>query len=564
MKQVKKEKFIRIFLLRFLVLLVVFLAVCFGVTSILHFQYTTSKDMEMEKWVEEEKLGIYEKYTGLKSEGKEGKELMDTFTRNLQWSADICTPPNFGPVVYEETEAMAVYNVDTKELYAKSDKNVYMILKEYKGYGGYFRYEGNHFEEFEDIYQRLSAFEEKEMSKPIPHIDEYYEIVMDGIYVTKENTFTPKNIRLVKFSSQTKEELETLVSYNMEPDDPSGYTYFAMEELPDIKLSQPVMAGFGTSDKQNAREVLDAFLEGKTRWQRDLDSILKSEAVWGSSGDGLRIMASRLYMDDTTLQVIAVCTYDFWGARKEGLLRFYLIFFILCMITASLWSLYRYKMNKGYYELDQYRKQTTNILAHDLKTPLTAIMGYTENLQQDTHPEKKTYYLDSILSNVGYMNEIIEKVLALGKVEDAGYKISREEVSLPEYIHEVTQKYELLMNEKGLQIEVDGTAVIYSDILLVRQLLDNLIGNAVKYSLKGTVIDIEITEGKISITNQMEEALEVEPDTLLQPFVKGDDSRGGSTGSGLGLTIVNHIVKLLNYKMKISMDGNAFVVEIEW
>lgn len=568
MKQIKIKKvnFIKLFLFRLTVILLILLAVCMGITYVARHEYNQEKDLEAKNSLTLFQSGIYEKYNTLQSEGKRDEKLLDEFTNDLQWyvdSASFCLPAYLS---IQETAAFAIYNKDTKELYAISDENAYIFISDYKGLDGFFRYEGNHMKEFEKLYKKMGEIEEAEYGKEFPYSNAYYKYVMDGIYVTDHNTFAPKNIRLVKYDSYTNEELETILAYNMEPDEPSDYTYIPIDASTDRKVSsEPVLLGFELTGKDNAKSKMLELLDGKSGFGDDLNSILEEDcySMGWSDDDGTRIEATRMDVGNMTLEVIVCNTWDFWAAKGYSFIKLYVVVGLFGLLVVFVWTIYTYKMKKGYYELDRYRKHTTNTLAHDLKTPLTAILGYTENLQNDTHPEKNSYYLQSIHSNVEYMNGLIEKVLALGKVEEAGYEICKEEFEISDMLHEVSEKYDILMGERDLQIEISGNATVVSDKVLFTQILDNLIGNGVKYALPGTVIDISVNGKKITFTNQMETPLKQSTDELLKPFVKGDDSRGGITGSGLGLTIVNNIVKLLTYKMTVSTNENEFIVEID-
>lgn len=566
MKQIKKVNFIKLFLFRLAVIALLFILVCAGITYIKKYEYDNEINWKSQSSMEDFRSGVYEKYTTLQLEGKEDGELMDEFIRYLQWyvdSSSFCLPAYAS---IQETTAFAVYNKDTKEQYAMSDENVYIFICDYKGLDGSFRYEGSHMKEFASLHQKMGEIEEAEYGKEFPFSNAYYQYVMDGIYVTEHHTFMPKNIRLVKFDSYTNEELETLLAYNMEPDNPSDYTYIPISDAStDGKVSEPILFGFDLTGEDNAKAKMMELLDGRSGYEDDLDSILEGDSDsmgWLDSG-GTRIEASRVYVGDMSLEVFVCNTWDFWEANRNQLIKLYVGISLFGAFVLFVWTIYTYKMKQGYYELDQYRKRTTDTLAHDLKTPLTAILGYTENLQNDTHPEKADYYLQSIRTNVSYMNDLIEKVLELGKVEESGYQLRKESLKAADMIHIVIEKYNNLMGEKDLQIEVSGDTELTTDKVLFTQILDNLIGNAVKYGLAGTVIEICVEQRRIIFTNQMEKELEKLPDALLKPFVKGDDSRTGTTGSGLGLTIVSYIVKLLKYKMHIRTKDNEFIVEIE-
>ncbi|MGN0438554.1 MAG: sensor histidine kinase [Lachnospiraceae bacterium] len=562
MKQIKKPNGMRIFLFRFFVILMAVTMTCLGVTAVGKYFFDQEKDWEIQNYVNGFCSGISEKYAQLQLEGKKGQELTEEFKNYSQWLIDVSSINMPSHVNVGESSAYALYNVETKELYAITDKNVYLTCHDLKGLNGSYRYDGTDMEAFEKLNEKMEEIDRAEYEKDFPYSNAYYDYAVDGVYVTNHNTFIPDTIRLVKYDSYTKEEMETLLTFNMKPDDLSGYTYISFENAVN-QDNRPyvILFGFGNG---GAKKDLRNFLEGTFPWDETIDSILNDEQhnamAW--SDDNKKIISSRIYVNDEVFEVISCNTYDFWETKQYRYLKLYGFIAIFGFIVVVIWTIYSYKMKKGYYELDRNRKRTTDILAHDLKTPLMAISGYTENMENNTHPEKMDYYLQSIKSNVDYMNELIEKVLALGKVEEGGYQLSIEEVKLTDVLTPLEEKYESLLGKRDLQIAVSGDTTLHTDKVLLTQILDNLLCNSIKYALQGTVIEIVAEQGQFIISNQMETDISVTPEQLLQPFVKGNEVRTGATGAGLGLTIVSHIVELLKYKMNISVKENEFVVEI--
>ena len=517
MRPIKKVHFLKVFLIRLIVITLIAFVMCVSITYIKKYIYEREKDWEAQNDMNIFKEYIYDEYASLQLEGKKDGQLRDDMIRYLQWSVDFSS---FGLPDYlslHETAAFAVYDRNTKEQYGVSGESVYIFLNDYKGFDGCFRYDGTHMKEFESLHEKMSEIEKMEYGKDFPFSDAYYKYEMDGIYVSQQFTFVPQNVRLVKYDSYTNEELEVILSYDMEPDNPSDYTYVSMEtiaEREDSSVSEPIFLGFDLMDGDNARTRLLELLEGRSDYETDLYSILEdgSDSMLWMDRSGVRMEASRVDVEDMSLEVIFCYTYDFWECYKYQLLKLYIVIGVCGVLIVFFWTIYTYKMKKGYYELDQYRKHTTNTLAHDLKTPLTAILGYTENLQSGTHPEKNNYYLQGIHSKEEYMNGMIEKVLALSKIEETGLKICKEEIVVSDLLREIMEKYEYLMGDRDLQIEIRGDLTLITDRVLFSQILDNLIGNAVKSALAGTVIDVSFSQTKIIVSNRMEKALESSPD----------------------------------------------------
>ncbi len=565
MKRMKKANFMKLFLVRFLVVVLAAVVCCLGITGVSKYIYDNEKEWNIQNEGQAFVKDLQDKYIELRAEGEKNPETTDSFNNYLQWHIDASslTLPDY--MDGGESSAIAVCDSDTGELYAISGEHVYLSCHGINGLEGLFRYDGTDMDGFEKISKKMDEINKEEFGKDFPYVDVYYNITTDGVYVTDHNTFVPQNVRLVKYDSYTKEEKETILEYRMEPENPSDYTYVSLDsdKNKNDKMNV-VLFGFG---KNEARTKLGQFIDGSLNYGESLDSVLanESEDIFCIDHDGTlttQALISRVSVGDKTWKMISFSTHDFFAEQRSELIKIYKIAALFAILITFIWTVYSYRMKKGYYELDAYRRRTTDTLAHDLKTPLMAISGYKENLENHTHPEKAEYYLQAIGTNVEYMNGLIEKVLELEKVEE-GCSIHKEEFLVSALIRKVEEKYESRLGEKDLQIEINGEKQLVTDKMLFTQILDNLIGNAVKYSLPGTVIEVTLEADKLIITNQMEQDLHLSANQLTEPFVKGDDSRSGTTGSGLGLTIVAHIIRLLKYKMHINIRENEFIVEID-
>lgn len=557
MKQIKKIKLTRIFLFRFLVvgLGVVFFMV--AGTMVANSRFRLENDMNVESDVNQ--VVSYIREQDALSGGQ--KELSLEEREALQWHLDSSNVdiPDYWNV--SESTAVCVLDEETGEVCAKTGENVYICVSRNGEEDRLFRYQGTQIQDFETLNAQLWELDEEEYEKEYPFNEVSYEIVMDGVYLSENGYFTPKKVSLVSRDTEGKEEV--LLSYDMKPENVKEYHYLSGEEIHTM-VKGPFLYGFGKQNGKTAQRKLDALLGGKRYEDVDLEGILSdsySDMSWNGSDDS-RWQISKVELKDKTYIVIYCATYDFWSRYEMQLLRMYRISLFVGFVILFAWTLYSYKIQKRYYELDQYRKRTTDILAHDLKTPLTAILGYTENLEKQTHPEKAEYYLHSIKENVGYMNDLTEKVLDLGRVEKDGYPIKMEEINVSEEIRLLEEKYQKQIKEKGLQIKVDQKENWVSDRILFVQILDNLIGNAVKYAISGTVIEVQGNARELVVVNHAEYVEGCPVETLTEPFVKGNRARQGNGGSGLGLTIVSHIARILNCRLDITFNDGLFMVKL--
>ncbi len=553
MRQVRKPQFAKIFLQRIWIMLAIVVIICIGLTAVMQHFYTNEQAWDFQSEAEQFSTSVTDKYASLQLEGKTGQELKEAFKQYLQWSVDTSS---FGG-----SSAYAVYDVDAKELYAMTGKNVYLVCHEINGLEGTYRYDGRDSSAFDSLYKKMSEIEVQEYEKDFPFSNEHYDYAVDSVYVSDHFTFIPGKVRLVKYDNLTNEELETILEVEVQDGDVPGYTYVTIDRNTE-ENRRPGLHLFGFRENE-ARDDLEAIIDETIADEESEYSDLDSEyrtMTW-SGEDGKYTIALRNNEENNNLVVVSCGAYDFWKLEWLKLIKIYAILAVIGIFLAIVWATYTYKMKTGYYELDRYRKRTTDILAHDLKTPLMAISGYTENLADQTHPEKTEYYLQSIQSNVDYMNELIEKVLSLGRVEEETC-VKSEEVKISRILEKLEEQYEDLLRQRELHLEIQGDGVLQTDELLFTQILDNLLSNAVKYALSGTVIDIDVNPEKMTVRNYMEREITTDPEKLLQPFVKGDESRTGTTGTGLGLTIVSYIAQLLGYQIHLSLKENEFIAEV--
>ena len=215
---------------------------------------------------------------------------------------------------------------------------------------------------------------------------------------------------------------------------------------------------------------------------------------------------------------------------------------ILCVILSLAIAYAMYKTYLSAYDMEQYRRTTSNAMAHDLKSPLAVIQLNAENLRDGTNPEKNRHYTDNIINEVHQMNTQIASILDMAKAEDVNTKLHKTDVDITAIVNSVAEEYVERIKEKNVSIEVNGACTVHADETLMNQAIKNIMDNAVKYVTDGGHITVELSDKEVSFVNSSEP---LEKDVLAdvwKPFVKGDNSRHGHKGTGLGLSIVKTIM----------------------
>ena len=205
----------------------------------------------------------------------------------------------------------------------------------------------------------------------------------------------------------------------------------------------------------------------------------------------------------------------------------------------------------------------TNAMAHDLKPPLMAMSGYAENLLANVHTDKRQQYAEAISDNVRWSNGMIVQMLEIDRLE-TGKRRKREKlesVDMAELFRKVVEDNEVSIQRKNMVVTFEGNCTLNADMESMKRVAENLVTNAVRHGMKNGIIDIEMSDGKVTISNTTDDVLPDDIDSLWDPYVKGSGSRTGG-GSGLGLFVVRTILDKYGFKGSLSYRDGTFSVFI--
>lgn len=218
--------------------------------------------------------------------------------------------------------------------------------------------------------------------------------------------------------------------------------------------------------------------------------------------------------------------------------------FITFMAAALILSTQTYKTYKKKEELEIQRSYTTNALAHDLKTPLSIISGYSQNLIENIHSDKREQYAGNILVNINRMDAIIREMLELSRLESEKFKPKYQDVALGKVCSDIINRYAEVSNEKNFSVSLEGDALVKADNSLIDRVIDNLFINALDNTPGGGKIKIKIFDDTLEIYNSGSHIPDEKLKEIWQPYKKADESRSNTKGTGLGLSIVSTILEM--------------------
>jgi PAS domain S-box-containing protein len=216
-------------------------------------------------------------------------------------------------------------------------------------------------------------------------------------------------------------------------------------------------------------------------------------------------------------------------------------------------------------------------MSHELRTPLNSVIGFAKVLAADKSAplsEKQANYLERISANGEHLLELINEVLDLAKIEAGRVVINYEAADISEIIGDVVAQFEPQVSNKptALTTEIpENVQPLTADVRLLRQILFNLIGNAVKFTPEGSVVvrlhvdkdgrprTIEVEDSGIGIPKDKLEA-------VFESFEQLDSSTARAfQGTGLGLSICRSLCSALNYRLSVESEmgeGSTFRVEL--
>jgi two-component system, OmpR family, phosphate regulon sensor histidine kinase PhoR len=222
------------------------------------------------------------------------------------------------------------------------------------------------------------------------------------------------------------------------------------------------------------------------------------------------------------------------------------------------------------FKLAQQQNNFLLSVTHELKSPLASSKLYLQTLlKRDLAKEKQTEILNKSLSDNERLNTLVNNILFATKINNAGYTIHKEELELSDFIKKLAEKQKIIFDKHEIIFnDPKEEFLVHFDKSALESIFLNLIENAVKYSPKSSKIEIDISklEDKIvvKIKDEGNGIPENEKKLIFDKFYRiGDENTRQSKGTGLGLFIVKHLLKIHNASIVVKDNqpkGSIFEV----
>jgi len=225
-------------------------------------------------------------------------------------------------------------------------------------------------------------------------------------------------------------------------------------------------------------------------------------------------------------------------------------------------------------KLDVMRKQFVADVSHELKTPITSILGYSQTLQEnEVDDETREKFLGRISSEAERMSALVSDLLILSRYDTAKIQAEKQEFDLGEVVKDVFESQQFEMEKKNLTGECLVTAnvpSVYADKVGIQRVVLNIINNAIKYTPDGGSVNVYVgfvyTDAYIKVIDTGIGIPEDEIPRIFERFYRVDKARTREMGgTGLGLSIVKEILKQNNGRIDVKSEvdkGTEVVIRI--
>lgn len=227
-------------------------------------------------------------------------------------------------------------------------------------------------------------------------------------------------------------------------------------------------------------------------------------------------------------------------------------------------------------EIDRMKSEFISVASHQLRTPLSAIKTYTHMLVEGYMgdvSEPQATALHTIIAATNTMNELISTLLNIARMESGSIEITSAEHDASQLVHEVIKQHRLSANERGITLSFTppkAPVLLETDSFIVKEVLANLIGNAIKYTPSGGKVVVRIRNNLQSVLLVVQDTgIGIPPAAQSKIFTKffraANALRQETTGTGLGLYVVQGLVLTLYGKIWFKSkegEGSTFFVSL--
>lgn len=220
---------------------------------------------------------------------------------------------------------------------------------------------------------------------------------------------------------------------------------------------------------------------------------------------------------------------------------------------------------------ERLRTELITNVSHDIKTPLTSIINYVDLLKKEELAGQASAYVEVLDRQSRRLKKLTEDLVEASKASTGNIHCALACTDIVELVQQAVGEYEEKLAAAHLEaiISAPENEIVYGlvDGNLMWRVLSNLLSNACKYSQPHTRVYLQVKQNAdmvfITVKNVSRDQLNIDPEELMERFVRGDSSRS-TEGSGLGLNIARSLVELQKGKFTLSIDGDLFKAQVRF
>ncbi|MCR8559410.1 response regulator [Mucilaginibacter sp. BJC16-A38] len=348
-----------------------------------------------------------------------------------------------------------------------------------------------------------------------------------------------------------------------------------------------------------AMAIQDSLLKGLGKTMKDLEAIqqrksalfVNREAVLTRSSSNIirQIMA---ILKKVEAEVVAQTAQNSLAAKNMvhgSIKRISLIMLaFVCLTILLVYFILRdiSRINKYRKELELAKDEAEyhalakhrflSNMSHEIRTPLQSIIGYAEMIKQQEHPQKKD--IEAIYRSSGHLMQIVNEVLDYNRIISGKFSFASQEFELQELLDDAIAVMTLQADKKEITLKTDYddtvSAYVTGDPFRLKQILFNLLGNAIKFtqhggvilSVKGKQIDNKITY-HFDVTDTGLGLTPADIERIFNEFEQAGDEKQNQAGTGLGLPITKELIESQGGTIKVKSKpgkGSSFIFDLEF
>lgn len=223
-------------------------------------------------------------------------------------------------------------------------------------------------------------------------------------------------------------------------------------------------------------------------------------------------------------------------------------------------------------EIMESRHKLLLSVSHDIKSPLSSIMGYLELMGMDSCDQEEKRVIASMKNSADHILSLLTNLLNFSKLDQGKESLIKSEFSIKKLCDDLSEMFAPLAKNKHLNFiydnELEDGAFIKSDALKIKQILSNILSNAIKYTNEGNInFNVFKNESQL-IFKISDEGIGIPQDKLdeiFKPFSRIENNESLIEGSGFGLFVVNGLIDLLNGEINVSSElgkGSEFTIKL--